>query len=320
MPEPAFSWDEWYARVGGRSIRIDAVDEYLREIREDAVPALRRPGRAGAARVRERGGGRRATSRRRRAQLGADIVGICRDRAVRRLPRPHGHGEVRDRGRTAHALARVPGGALARVGHRVPARLRDARRDRDRAWPSTCGRSAGPCTVEHPIGDSDLLHVPIGLKAGFGELGRHGSIIHPELGPLFRMGSVDHLDAARHRPPDRRGHREVLRHLPRLPDLLPAGRHPRRAQPGRRGRTTWATTATWSTPAAASRTSRSTTTARSACPSASTTTRSGRATSRAARPKLFPTVVMAEPPPPVDLPRDHRHGYEPLQREPSVVE
>jgi epoxyqueuosine reductase QueG len=52
-------------------------------------------------------------------------------------------------------------------------------------------RSLGyPCTVEHPIGDSDLLHIPIGLKAGFGELGRHGSIIHPKLGPLFRMGSV----------------------------------------------------------------------------------------------------------------------------------
>ena len=52
-------------------------------------------------------------------------------------------------------------------------------------------RSLGyPCKVEHPIGDSDLLHIPIGLKAGFGELGRHGSIIHPTLGPLFRMGSV----------------------------------------------------------------------------------------------------------------------------------
>jgi epoxyqueuosine reductase QueG len=52
-------------------------------------------------------------------------------------------------------------------------------------------RSLGyACTIEHPIGDSDLLHIPIGLKAGFGELGRHGSIIHPALGPLFRMGSV----------------------------------------------------------------------------------------------------------------------------------
>src|SRR4029078_11537578 len=52
-------------------------------------------------------------------------------------------------------------------------------------------RSLGyECTVEHPIGDSDLLQNAIGLKAGFGELGRHGSIIHPKLGPLFRMGSV----------------------------------------------------------------------------------------------------------------------------------
>jgi ferredoxin len=44
--------------------------------------------------------------------------------------------------------------------------------------------------VEHPIGDSDVLHVPLALKAGFGELGRHGSIIHPKMGPLFRLGSV----------------------------------------------------------------------------------------------------------------------------------
>ena len=52
-------------------------------------------------------------------------------------------------------------------------------------------RSLGyPCTVEHPIGDSDVLHVPLALKAGFGELGRHGSIIHPKMGPLFRLGSV----------------------------------------------------------------------------------------------------------------------------------
>jgi epoxyqueuosine reductase len=52
-------------------------------------------------------------------------------------------------------------------------------------------RSLGyTCKIEHPIGDSDLLHIPIALKAGFGELGRHGSIIHPKVGPLFRMGSV----------------------------------------------------------------------------------------------------------------------------------
>jgi epoxyqueuosine reductase QueG len=56
---------------------------------------------------------------------------------------------------------------------------------------AACVRALGyACRIEHPIGDSDLLHIPIGLKAGFGELGRHGSIIHPRLGPLFRMGSV----------------------------------------------------------------------------------------------------------------------------------
>ena len=44
--------------------------------------------------------------------------------------------------------------------------------------------------VQAPVGDSDVLHVPLALKAGFGELGRHGSIIHPELGPLFRLGTV----------------------------------------------------------------------------------------------------------------------------------
>ena len=47
-----------------------------------------------------------------------------------------------------------------------------------------------PARVEDPVGDSDLMHIPIALRAGFGELGRHGSIIHPELGPLFRLGTV----------------------------------------------------------------------------------------------------------------------------------
>jgi epoxyqueuosine reductase QueG len=52
-------------------------------------------------------------------------------------------------------------------------------------------RSQGwACRVEHPLGDSDVMHIPIGLRAGLGELGRHGSIINPTLGPLFRMGCV----------------------------------------------------------------------------------------------------------------------------------
>ena len=84
-------------------------------------------------------------------------------------------------------MARISGRAVARSAIEVPARLLHARRDRDSAGgPSTPARLH---FVEHPIGDSDL-RIPIGLRAGFGELGRHGSIIHPKLGPLFRMGSV----------------------------------------------------------------------------------------------------------------------------------
>jgi epoxyqueuosine reductase QueG len=127
--------------------------------------------------------------KRKALEFGADIVGIC---AI----------EPSDvyRGRTvtdSHAIA---------VGQRM--RWREFQVVPSRASAIEClrvyftlgesviqlaayVRSLGyTCKVEHPIGDSDLLHIPIGLKAGFGELGRHGSIIHPKLGPLFRMGSV----------------------------------------------------------------------------------------------------------------------------------
>lgn len=35
---PAFSWDAWYASVGGRQISIDEVDAILSEIREYQYP------------------------------------------------------------------------------------------------------------------------------------------------------------------------------------------------------------------------------------------------------------------------------------------
>ena len=34
----AFQWDVWYASVGGRSIHIAEVDEYLKQIREYQYP------------------------------------------------------------------------------------------------------------------------------------------------------------------------------------------------------------------------------------------------------------------------------------------
>ena len=35
---PAFSWDDWYASVGGRTIKITEVDEILYKIKEYQYP------------------------------------------------------------------------------------------------------------------------------------------------------------------------------------------------------------------------------------------------------------------------------------------
>jgi epoxyqueuosine reductase QueG len=198
---PAFAWEDWYAGVGGRTIRIDEVSEYLRKIYEDQQPRF--DGEVASERVRFGSPDEAATHLKAKAmEFGADIAGICEI-------------EPSDvyRGRTVehtHAIA---------VGQRMRWREFQVVPSRESAIEClrvyfTLGetvvqlaayiRSLGyPCTVEHPIGDSDLLHIPIGLKAGFGELGRHGSIIHPSLGPLFRMGSVaTTMDLALDRPVD----------------------------------------------------------------------------------------------------------------------
>jgi epoxyqueuosine reductase QueG len=185
---PAFAWDDWYAAVGGRSIAIDEVAGYLRQIYEDQQPRF--TGEVAATRHVFASPAAAAQHLKEKAgEFGADITGICRIEP----------GDVY-RGRTiahTHAIA---------VGQRMRWREFQVVPSRESAIEClrvyfTLGetvirlaahiRSLGyACTVEHPIGDSDLLHIPIGLKAGFGELGRHGSIIHPTLGPLFRMGSV----------------------------------------------------------------------------------------------------------------------------------
>lgn len=198
---PPFAWEAWYERIGGRSIAIEAVDEYLRQIFEEQYPrcfgevapephVFASP-EAASAHI-------KAMAR----DLGADLVGIC-------LIEP---GDVY-RGRTlseTHAIA---------LGQRM--RWREFQVVPSRESAIECLRiyhSLGEivialadrirglgyaCKVEHPIGDSDLLHIPIGLKAGFGELGRHGSIINPALGPLFRMGSIAlTMDLAIDRPID----------------------------------------------------------------------------------------------------------------------
>jgi epoxyqueuosine reductase QueG len=185
---PPFAWDDWYAAVGGRSIRIEQVDEYLRLIYNEQQPRFSGEV-AQERRVFESPEDAARDLKSKSLEFSADIVGICNIEP----------SDVYE-GRTCehtHAIA---------VGQRMRWREFQVVPSREAAIEClrvyyTLGetviqlaayiRSLGyPCTVEHPIGDSDLLHIPIGLKAGFGELGRHGSIIHPKLGPLFRMGSV----------------------------------------------------------------------------------------------------------------------------------
>ena len=188
MPVPAFAWDEWYAAVGGRSIRIEAVDDYLRQIREEQQPRFTGPV-AATRRAFASPADAAAHLKEKALEFDADIVGICEIEA----------SDVYQGRRVEHSHAIAVGQRMRwREFQVVPSR--ESAIECLRVYftlGETVIRLAGyvrslgyACTVEHPIGDSDLLHVPIGLKAGFGELGRHGSIIHPKLGPLFRMGSV----------------------------------------------------------------------------------------------------------------------------------
>ena len=206
-------------------------------------------------------------------------------------------------------MARISGRAVAR-GHRVPARLLHARRDRDSAGGPSRSLGYG-CKVEHPIGDSDLLHIPIGLQGGFGELGRTAR------SSIRSWARCSGWAASRRRWSSRSITRSTPASQSSATPAAPAGSCPPQAIPDERspeaGRITSATTAMWSTPDGASPTSRSIPTVRSAFRSASTTTRSGHAISRRASPRnCFPKVIMLASPPPA--------GSRRRQRVPSVSE
>ena len=184
----AFQWDAWYASVGGRSIHIVEVDEYLKQIREYQYPRFTgevNPQKTLFASNQEASQFIKNSAR----SLGADEVGIAmiepsdvyKGRVIldpfaivvgQKMLWREFQGVPNER--SAIECLRI----YFTLGEIVIA-LADQIRSLGYA-----------CTVEHPIGDSDVLHVPLALKAGFGELGRHGSIIHPTMGPLFRLGSV----------------------------------------------------------------------------------------------------------------------------------
>ncbi|MEO8256286.1 MAG: hypothetical protein ABI868_02975 [Acidobacteriota bacterium] len=187
-PPPPFAWEEWYAAVGGRSIRIEEANVYLQKIYDDQYSRFEGP----VAPVRHDFASAADAAqhvKNKAVEFGADIVGIA----------PIEPSDIY-RGRTVPEAYAVAVGQAMRWREFQVVPSREAAIECLRIY-FTLGevvirlaahiRSLGhACRVEHPIGDSDLLHIPIGLKAGFGELGRHGSIIHPRLGPLFRMGSV----------------------------------------------------------------------------------------------------------------------------------
>lgn len=185
---PAFAWEQWYGARGGRTIAIDEVDDILRAIREEQEPRFGGP--VAASRT-ELGDPAQAAARvkQKARELGADLVGICaleptdlyRGRTVE-----HGLAIALGKAMRYEAFVEVPSRASAIECVRIYHALGEvviglAAWIREQGW---------PCRVEHPIGDSDVQHVPLAIRAGFGELGRHGSVIHPEFGPLFRMGSV----------------------------------------------------------------------------------------------------------------------------------
>src|SRR5712671_2169299 len=185
---PPFAWEQWYTSAGGRTIRIDQADDLLKKIYNDQYARFDgevAPVRRAFASPEEAAAHLKAQA----LEFGADIVGICEI-------------EPSDiyRGRTVTERYAIAVGQAMRWREFQVVPSREAAIECLRVY-FTLGetviafaayiRSLGyACRVEHPIGDSDLLHIPIGLKAGFGELGRHGSIINPQLGPLFRMGSV----------------------------------------------------------------------------------------------------------------------------------
>ena len=186
-PSP-FAWEDWYASVGGRPGRPDDINEILRLIFEEQYPrfngdiaAERRifaSPEAAAQHLKEKS-----------LEFGADIVGICEIESsdvYQGRTCEHSHAIAVGQRMRWREFQVVPSHRSAIECLRVYYTLGETV-----IQLAAYIRSMGyPCTIEHPIGDSDLLHIPIGLKAGFGELGRHGSIIHPKLGPLFRMGSV----------------------------------------------------------------------------------------------------------------------------------
>ncbi|MFM7156694.1 MAG: hypothetical protein ACKO0Y_02645, partial [Bacteroidota bacterium] len=170
----AFQWDSWYESVGGRTIQIKEVDEYLQHIREFQYPRFTgevNPEQTQFASPEEASNYIKHLAR----TLGADEVGIaCIEPSDiykgRHVTEPF--AIVVGQKMLWREFQQVPNERSAIECLRVYFTLGEV----VIALTQEIRNLGYACTVEHPIGDSDVLHVPLALKAGFGELGRHGSI------------------------------------------------------------------------------------------------------------------------------------------------
>ena len=185
---PSFNWDEWYSSIGGRKININEAEDILYKIKEYQLPRFEGPINPNKTTF-ESASAASNHLKKHAFKFGANEVGIAEIEETD----IYQNREIKEK----YAIV-VGQKMLWRKFQKVPSK--ESAIECLRVYFSLGEtviklaeyiRSLGyDCKVEHPIGDSDVLHIPLALKAGFGELGRHGSIIHPKMGPLFRLGSV----------------------------------------------------------------------------------------------------------------------------------
>jgi epoxyqueuosine reductase len=187
-PPPPFDWEAWYAARGGRSIDIPVTEEIIERIYAEQAPRFDLPA-SGVLRPFDSAEEAAAFVKKVARDAGAHEVGIARIQP----------SDVY-RGRAVSETYAIAIGRKMLWRHfQVVPSPASATECVSVYWDlgeiclavANALRGRGiHARVEDPVGDSDLMHVPIALRAGFGELGRHGSIIHPTMGPLFRLGTV----------------------------------------------------------------------------------------------------------------------------------
>lgn len=122
-------------------------------------------------------------------RFGAELVGITRvteDALYEGISVPYKYaiciGLSMDRKQMAHVPQEPAAVEVMRIYKEISRiAIRLGRQIRDMGWPA---RAYG-----NP-NSTDILHIPLAVNAGFGQLGKHGSVISKEFGSNFRLAAV----------------------------------------------------------------------------------------------------------------------------------